>query len=87
MRPVDSFYRARGMAGLGHEPRLIAPRHVKPFVKRHKNDSADAEAIIEAALRPTMRFVPPKNADQQAHGLCSGSGRGLSAGAPNASAR
>lgn len=45
---------------LGHEVRLIRPIYVKPFVKRHKNDAADAEAISEAAVRPTMRFVPVK---------------------------
>lgn len=56
---------ARVLAGMGHAPLLIAPRYVKPFVKRHKNDSADAEAIVEAALRPTMRFVEPKTAEQQ----------------------
>lgn len=41
--------------------RLIPPAYVKPFVKRQKNDMADAEAICEAALRPTMRFVPVKS--------------------------
>ena len=50
---------------MGHAPLLIAPGYVKSFVKRHKNDSADAEAIVEAALRPTMRFVEPKTAEQQ----------------------
>ncbi len=43
---------------LGHEVRPIPPTYVKPFVKRQKNDAADAEAICEAAMRPTMRFVP-----------------------------
>lgn len=60
---------ARTLAGVGHAPLLIAPRYVKPFVKRHKNDSADAEAIVEAALRPTMRFVEPKTADSQARAV------------------
>jgi transposase len=51
----------RAISGLGHEVRLIAPIYVKPFVRRQKNDAADAEAIAEAASRPTMRFVaPPK---------------------------
>ncbi len=59
-------YWAREMAGLGHQVRLIAPPYVKPFVKRQKNDAADAEAVVEAALRPTMRFVEPKRANQQA---------------------
>lgn len=45
----------REMERVGHAVRLIAPRYVKPFIKRQKNDAADAEAIVEAALRPTMR--------------------------------
>ena len=49
----------------GHEVRLIPPAYVKPFVKRQKNDAADAEAICEAAMRPTMRFVPVKSAETQ----------------------
>lgn len=61
----SAHYWAREVAQMGHEPRLIAPRYVKPFVKRHKNDTADAEAIVEAALRPTMRFVAPKMSEQQ----------------------
>ena len=56
---------AREMMRLGHEAKLIAPRYVKPFVKRHKNDANDAEAIVEAAQRPTMRFVDVKTEDQQ----------------------
>ena len=55
--------RAREMAALGHEVRLIAPQYVRPFVKRQKNDAADAEAIVVAAQRPEMRFVTPKTAD------------------------
>ena len=50
---------------LGHEVRLIPPIYVKPFVKRQKNDANDAEAIAEAAVRLTMRFVPFKSAQQQ----------------------
>ena len=61
----SSHYWAREMVLMGHDTRLIAPRYVKPFVKRHKNDTADAEAIVEAALRPTMRFVDPKTPEQQ----------------------
>jgi transposase len=53
----------------GHTVRLIPPAYVKPFVKRQKNDEADAEAICEAAQRPTMRFVPVKSEDQQASGV------------------
>ncbi|TIO88250.1 MAG: IS110 family transposase, partial [Mesorhizobium sp.] len=62
-------YWARQMARLGHEPRLIAPAYVKPFVKRQKNDVADAEAIVEAAQRPTMRFVEPKTKEQQSRAI------------------
>ena len=56
----------REIAKLGHTVKLIAPAYVKPFVKRHKTDAADAEAIGEAAQRPTMRFVVLKSANQQA---------------------
>ena len=59
----------REIAKLGHEVRLIPPKYVKPFVKRQKNDAADAEAICEAAQRPTMRFVAVKSAAAQASGL------------------
>ena len=59
----------REIERLGHEVRLIPPIHVKPFVKRQKNDVADAEAIVEAALRPTMRFVALKSAEQQARAM------------------
>ena len=56
----------RELAKLGHTVKLIPPQYVKPFVKRQKNDMADAEAICEAAQRPTMRFVPVKSEAQQA---------------------
>ena len=61
-----SHYWAREIAACGHEVRLIPPIYVKPFVKRGKTDAADAEAISEAVIRKTMRFVPVKSADQQA---------------------
>ena len=57
---------AREIGRLGHVVRLIPPAYVKPFVKRQKNDAADAEAICEAAQRPTMRFVVPKSEQAQA---------------------
>jgi transposase len=60
---------ARQLTQLGHEVRLIPPAYVKPFVKRQKNDSIDAEAIYEAARRPSMRFVAVKSEQQQAAGL------------------
>lgn len=60
---------ARELTRCGHRVRLIAPHYVKPFLKRQKNDAADAEAIAEAALRPTMRFVEPKTAEQQARAV------------------
>ena len=60
---------ARQLIQLGHQVRLIPPAYVKPFVKRHKNDAVDAEAICEAAQRPSMRFVAVKDEEQQAAGL------------------
>ena len=57
---------ARVLQELGHEVRLLPPQYVKPYVKRGKNDAADAEAICEAMSRPSMRFVPVKTAQTQA---------------------
>lgn len=62
----SASYWAREIAMLGHEVKLIAPQYVRPFVKRHKNDRADAEAIVIAARQPEMRFVEPKTEEQQA---------------------
>ena len=59
----------REIEKLGHTVRLIAPNYVKPFVKRQKNDVADAEAIVEAASRPTMRFVALQSEAQQARAM------------------
>jgi transposase len=56
----------RAISSLGHDVRLVPPIYVKPFVRRQKNDAADAEAIAEAASRPTMRFVALKTEEQQA---------------------
>lgn len=63
---ASAHYWGREIAALGHETRFIPPAYVKPFVKRQKNDMADAEAICEAAQRPTMRFVQGKSAEAQA---------------------
>jgi transposase len=57
---------ARELKALGHEVRLMPPQYVKAYVRRNKNDAADAEAICEAVRRPAMRFVPVKTVDQQA---------------------
>jgi transposase len=66
---ASAHYWAREIMALGHTVRLMPPAYVKPYVKRGKNDSADAEAICEAVLRPTMRFVPVKSAEQQANAM------------------
>ena len=65
-RPTLGF---REIGKLGHEVKLIAPAYVKPFVKRQKNDAADAEAVCEAAQRPTMRFVAVKSEAKQASAI------------------
>ena len=61
----SSHYWARELSARGHEVRLMPVQYVKPYVKRGKNDAADAEAICEAVTRPTMRFVPVKSPEQQ----------------------
>jgi transposase len=66
---ATAHFWGREAARLGHEVRLIAPAYVKPFVKRQKNDNADAEAIAEAASRPTMRFVAVKSEAAQARAM------------------
>ena len=66
---ASAHYWGREIMKLGHEVRLVPPIYVKPFVKRQKNDTTDAEAICEAALRPTMRFVAVKGEEQQARGM------------------
>jgi len=62
----SSHYWGREIGNFGHQVRLIPPAYVKPFVKRQKNDAADAEAICEASQRPTMRFVAVKSEESQA---------------------
>lgn len=62
---ATAHYWARELAKHGHEVRLMPARYVKAYVKRNKNDAADAEAICEAVTRPTMRFVPVKTPEQQ----------------------
>ncbi len=61
-----AHYWARKLQSLGHTVKLMAPQFVKPYVKTNKHDAADAEAICEAVVRPTMRFVPIKTGEQQA---------------------
>jgi transposase len=62
---ASAHHWARKLQALGHTVRLMAPQFVKPYVKSNKNDAADAEAICEAVARPSMRFVPVKNVEQQ----------------------
>ncbi|WP_207462927.1 IS110 family transposase [Azospirillum sp. SYSU D00513] len=62
---ASAHHWAREITRLGHTVRLMPPQYVKPYVKRHKNDQADAEAICEAVQRPSMRFVPIKTEEQQ----------------------
>jgi transposase len=64
-----AHYWAQEAQRLGHQAKLIAPQYVKPFVKRQKNDAADAEAIVIAAQRPEMRFVEAKSDEQIARGV------------------
>jgi len=63
---AGAHFWARTIAELGHEVRLMPPAYVKPYVRRQKNDLADAAAICEAVTRPSMRFVPIKGEAQQA---------------------
>jgi transposase len=66
---ASAHFWARELQRLGHAVRLIAPVYVKPFAKRQKNDMADAEAICEAAQRPTMRFVAVESEAPQASAM------------------
>ena len=62
---ASAHHWSRELSALGHTVRLMPPAYVKPYVKRHKNDATDAEAICEAVARPNMRFVPTKTVEQQ----------------------
>ena len=62
---ATSHHWARQLIELGHEVKLMPPHYVKAYVKRNKNDAADAAAICEAVTRPTMRFVSVKSMEQQ----------------------
>ena len=62
---ASSHHWSRELTALGHTVRLMPPAYVRPYVKRHKNDAADAEAICEAVTRANMRFVPTKTVEQQ----------------------
>ena len=66
---ASAHHWGRAIGNLGHEVKLVPPIYVKPFVKRQKNDAADAEAICKATARPTMRFVAVKTQEQQARGM------------------
>src|SRR3954463_7610824 len=62
---ASAHHWSRELQALGHTVRLMPPAYVKPYVKRHKNDATDAEAICEAVSRPNMRFVETKTTEQQ----------------------
>jgi transposase len=62
---ASAHHWSRELQALGHRVKLMPPSYVKPYVKRQKNDTADAEAICEAVTRPTMRFVETKTMEQQ----------------------
>jgi transposase len=63
---ATAHFWTREIAALGHQVRMMPPNYVKAYLRRQKNDAADAEAICEAVRRPNMRFVPVKSADRQA---------------------
>ncbi len=78
---------ARELQAMGHDVRLIPPAYVKPFVKRHKNDAIDAEAICEAAQRPGMRFVAVKRRSSRPRAWCSARAISWCDNAPSSSTR
>jgi len=79
----SAHYWAREMIRLGHVVKLIAPQYVKPFVKRQKNDAADAEAIVIAAQRPELRFVSRRLPSNKAGQFCFAPENGSSTSEPN----
>ena len=66
---ASAHYWGREIGELGHQVKIMPPRYVKAYVKRQKNDASGAEAICEAASRPTMRFVAVETEEQQAFGM------------------
>ena len=72
---ASSHHWSRELKVLGHTVRLMPPAYVKPYVKRQKNDTADAEAICEAVTRANMRFVATKTPEQQSGPIARGTSR------------
>ena len=73
---ATAHYWARELAALGHELRVMPAQYVKAYIKRNKHDAADAEAICEAVVRPTMRFVPVKRLTSKLLCCCTVAGSG-----------
>src|SRR5205809_2802031 len=73
---ATAHYWARELAALGHELRVMPAQYVKAYIKRNKHDAADAEAICEAVVRPTMRFVPVKRVTSKLLCCCTVAGSG-----------
>ena len=73
---ATAHYWARKLGALGHEVRLMPAQYVKAYIKRNKHDAADAEAICEAVVRPTMRFVPVERLTSKLLCCCTVAGSG-----------
>ena len=78
---ATAHYWARELSALGHEVRLMPAQYVKAYIKRNKNDAADAEAICEAVVRPTMASCPPKRLNSKLLCCCTEVGSGWFASA------